>query len=342
MNYMINIKVSIIIPIYNVASYVEQCLLSVAVQTYHGDMECLLVDDCGKDESMNICERIIDEYRGNIDFQIIHHERNQGLSAARNTGIRAAKGDYLLFLDSDDKLFPNSISALLSLVEKYPDVDMVQGNIEVEPHDAWQYDLLHFSEKSLAEYWNDRTALQKLVLSKKLPMTAWNKLVRRDFIVNNNLFFLEGYIHEDEMWRWDYQKHIRTLAICYENTIWYRIDNQTSIMSNVDKTRSTISNLEIFKRMANFVETEYEKQYVLRYACLDNRFFRWNFIKDRNSVMIKAREVYLSLKKNRVKHSDICMLAFFWALPFGLINNRFFGKFYLEWRKKYYNFSEIS
>ena len=97
-------KLSIIIPVYHVAPYIEDCLRSVMRQTYQGAMECLIVDDCGTDDSMAIAERTIATYEGPIVFQVLHHERNRGLSAARNTGTLAAKGDYLYYLDSDDEI----------------------------------------------------------------------------------------------------------------------------------------------------------------------------------------------------------------------------------------------
>jgi glycosyltransferase involved in cell wall biosynthesis len=71
-------------------------------QTYEGDIECIVVDDCGTDGSMGIVNKLILEYNGPIMFKILHHTHNRGLSAARNTGISNASGDYLLFLDSDD------------------------------------------------------------------------------------------------------------------------------------------------------------------------------------------------------------------------------------------------
>ena len=95
-------KISIIIPIYNVEPYIEDCLQSVMRQTYRGMMECILVDDCGTDNSMKVAEQLIKIYNGPIDFKVLHHEHNRGLSAARNTGIDAACGDYVYFLDSDD------------------------------------------------------------------------------------------------------------------------------------------------------------------------------------------------------------------------------------------------
>ena len=82
-------KVSIIIPVYNVAPYIQRCLDSVVAQTFQ-DIECILVDDCGTDNSVEVAQQYIDNYRGQIQFKLIHHDKNQGLSGARNTGIRMA------------------------------------------------------------------------------------------------------------------------------------------------------------------------------------------------------------------------------------------------------------
>ena len=98
------IDVSIIVPVYNVAHYIEDCLRSVMRQTYKGSMECLVVDDCGTDDSMSIVERMIAEYDGPIQFKILRHEHNRGLSAARNTGTMQATGDYSIKIELNGSL----------------------------------------------------------------------------------------------------------------------------------------------------------------------------------------------------------------------------------------------
>lgn len=90
-------KISIIVPVYNVEQYIKECFDSIAAQTYNGEIECIFVDDCGQDKSVDILEKMIVGYQGGISFSIIHHEHNKGLSGARNTGIRHATGDYLYF-----------------------------------------------------------------------------------------------------------------------------------------------------------------------------------------------------------------------------------------------------
>ena len=86
-------KVSIIIPIYNVKKYIIRCLKSVQNQLYR--YECILVDDKGQDDSMKVAKQFVEEYKGTVKFLLCEHHVNQGLSAARNTGINKASGDYI-------------------------------------------------------------------------------------------------------------------------------------------------------------------------------------------------------------------------------------------------------
>ena len=111
-------KISIIVPIYNVEEYLEECLQSVANQTMTEGIECIIVDDCGLDNSAAIAKRFIDSYQGDIRFTFIQREKNGGLSAARNTGIKAATGEYVYFLDSDDCLVPSAIETLISIGDR--------------------------------------------------------------------------------------------------------------------------------------------------------------------------------------------------------------------------------
>ena len=110
-------KVSIIIPLYNVAPYVEKCLLSVFKQTF-SNIEVILIDDCGSDDTMKIVNRLLNVNKNELDIHVIQHNRNKGLSAARNTGIKVATGDYLFFLDSDDMLSEDCIEKMAFFAEK--------------------------------------------------------------------------------------------------------------------------------------------------------------------------------------------------------------------------------
>ena len=128
-----NEKLAPMFGVYNVEKYVAECLNSVISQTYdHSKIECIIVNDCTTDDSMDIVYEIIKKYDGGMSFIICRHEHNEGLSAARNTGIEVAKGNYIFFIDSDDYIYPNSLELLLNASKIYGYSDMVVGNFYYE------------------------------------------------------------------------------------------------------------------------------------------------------------------------------------------------------------------
>lgn len=240
---MNNLKISIIVPVYNVEQYIKECFDSIAAQTYKGEIECIFVDDCGQDKSVELLEEMIANYHGDISFSIIHHEHNKGLSGARNTGIRNAIGDYLYFLDSDDTITSDCIDKLAALAEKYPGVEVVQGSANADT--GW---LLvkrrHVPEHSESYKWIRQSFLKRNVV----PITAWNKLVRCDFVLRHQLYFEEGMIHEDEAWNFMLAKYVHRIAFCYEPTYNYR-ENESGIMSQVKtNTKSYLPVVDFMSR----------------------------------------------------------------------------------------------
>ena len=122
-------EVSIIIPIYNVERYVAECLNSVISQTYdHSKIECIIVDDCTPDRSMDIINNMIGQYKGEMTFIIKRHYTNKGLSASRNTGLKNATAEFVYFIDSDDYLYPNSLKSLYDAHLMHQDAELIIGN----------------------------------------------------------------------------------------------------------------------------------------------------------------------------------------------------------------------
>ena len=115
-------KLSIIIPIYNVERYLAECLDSVIGQTYdHSQIECILVNDCTPDNSMEIVREKVEKYReegGSMTFKIVTHDVNSGRASARNSGMEQATGECLLFVDSDDYLYPESIHPIIRSTDR--------------------------------------------------------------------------------------------------------------------------------------------------------------------------------------------------------------------------------
>ncbi len=236
-------KVSIIIPVYCVEKYIAECLQSVIDQTYPY-IEAVLVDDCGTDRSIEIVKKIIsDTHKEGLAFKLIHHSQNQGLSAARNHAMQAATGDYILFLDSDDKLEPKCIEHLVKRIEE-TDADFVvcrhytdKENIGLGGDLCAPIDMLRTNEECLhafAELW--------------FNVTAWCKLVKRSFIEKYNLFFREGIVNEDAPWTFQLCLNASKIAFLDEQLYYYRY-NSNSIMSSAKKKLVNDSNaiaLQIF------------------------------------------------------------------------------------------------
>lgn len=245
-----NIRISIIIPVYNVENYIEECIQSVMNQTLTEAVECILVDDCGSDNSIFIAKRIIKEYSGNISFSIIHHKKNKGLSGARNTGIKAAHGEYLYFLDSDDSIIPECLELLWKCVERYPHAELVQaGGFCKSLHFVW----LDLESKKIPEYTEDKLWICESFLNEKtLPMTAWNKLIKTSFVLDHSLFFEEGMINEDVLWTNHLACMISSMAILKKNTYYYR-QRVDSIMSDSFEVRKNW--LAIAKKQIQFYNT---------------------------------------------------------------------------------------
>lgn len=222
-------KISIIIPVYNVEFYIKRCLESVVEQT-HSDVECILVDDCGNDNSMEIARHFIEKYNGPVDFIITHHEENKGLSAARNTGINVSRGEYVFFLDSDDAITPCCIELLVSLANKYPAADFVQGNTVQEDGCVPNYCFA----SNVPVFVDDKQLLYQVIFT-KTNLSAWNRVIRRSFLVDNSLFFQEGIVHEDDCWTYFLAKYAKAAAFTNKGTYLYYL-NSNSIMTSLTKT----------------------------------------------------------------------------------------------------------
>ena len=209
-------KISIIIPVYNVAPYIVRCLNSINNQTYRS-IECILVDDCGKDESMSIVEDYVNSYHGDIQFKLLYHKKNQGQATARNTGLRASTGDYIFFFDSDDAITPNCLQTLLSLAEKYPDADFIQANTVSGNDDKLMPYTFNIKPP---EYCNDKLELNRLILA-QLLMTVWNRLIKRSFLMEHHLFFPDGILCEDMYWIYFLAKATNAAAFTSQGTYLY-------------------------------------------------------------------------------------------------------------------------
>lgn len=330
---MHNPKISIIIPIYNVSQYVAECLESVMHQTYCGPIECLLVDDCGSDDSVAICERMVANYEGSIVFRILHNEKNMGASAARNNGLRQMTGDYVCFLDADDRFYPNTLDSLVSLIRKYPDVDMVVGNTQAENEN---YCSLDDKTDFFVEYTEDVNWIRYQMLYWRVGVSPWNKLMRTCIIRENGLSFLEGIMNEDLKWCFDQQKYIKSIAFTWYKTYWYRVSNGNSVTNETDKTHSVLSYLELTKELVKSVTDNLEGQFACQFIAPVYKHRLVPFCKDRSII---NKHVKLAFKDIwRYRHLPCVKMVLFelflYMMPVWMTKNIVATKLYLMLEKK--------
>ena len=232
-------KISIIIPVYNTEKYLKQCIESVINQSYQ-NMEIILVDDGSTDSSGDICERFEKE-----DTRIIvFHQNNKGLSAARNKGLKHAKGEYILFLDSDDYISKNMLEKLCNCLEDTKS-DMAMCGIQYidsEGREIREKRSYKFEKKILTEddFW-------KIYIKGGHTecVVAWNKLYTRTAL--KNIQYPIGKVREDEFVIHKIVNNCKRIATTPERLIYYR-QSESSIMAN--KTQ---------KRELDYVEACYDR-----------------------------------------------------------------------------------
>lgn len=256
-----NCKVSIIIPVYNVEEYLEECVHSVIQQTYK-DIEVILIDDGSKDGSGVLCDKL----EGTDERIIVIHQENGGLSAARNTGITNATGDYLIFVDSDD--FLDDPEALQRIVDRVKDS---------------QAEVLNYSYKKYYESRGEKkpqfSGVQAMPLqcdSKEKQLnyivgnslfiaSACNKMIARS-VFERDMYFEKGKLSEDIEWCAKLLERGETFDFICENFYCYRqregsISHSIGEKTCVDLKDNILGCLRIAKGADDRI-----KQYIFQYT----------------------------------------------------------------------------
>jgi glycosyltransferase involved in cell wall biosynthesis len=231
--------VSIVIPIYNVEKYLEECLNSVINQTYKS-IEVILVDDGSTDRSGVIADRLA---RDDARLTVIH-KSNGGLSDARNVGMRLAKGKYITFVDSDDYVDERFIEKILTMAER-SSADIVQCN-----NSRSSDQLGKGSNKFVAM--SGRDAFVKLMKFRIVSPTAWGKLYRLSLFRDNNLEFPVGRLHEDTAILYKLV-YFASSIICLDMVLYYYRINSNSIMSSAYTKNHHESVVKYHEELDNFI-----------------------------------------------------------------------------------------
>lgn len=189
-------KVSFILPIYNVEKYLSECVESILAQTY-SDFEILLVDDGSPDN----CPALCDEWAKKDNRIKALHKPNGGLSDARNYGLEHAQGDYVVFVDSDDFwVNKDCLQRLMNVVDAHPECDFIGFNCSYYYSDTKTYNKWVAYDESLSKPTDKDNVLRSLVASGTFPMSACLKVLKRKALLEINLNFIKGLLSEDIPW----------------------------------------------------------------------------------------------------------------------------------------------
>lgn len=241
-------KISFVIPVYKVEAYLRQCVESLTHQTYR-DIEIILVDDGSPDGSPQLCDTLASE---DSRIKVIHKE-NGGLSDARNAGLLAATGEYVVFVDGDDFwLDNNALQQLVDVVK--PELDFIGYNCSYYYPDSETYSAWVAYDEVLEKPTDKNTAMRTLVKSGTFPMSACLKLMKRSFLIDNKLFFKKGQIAEDIPWFINVLD--ATKKCCFVNQYIYAYrQNVVGSISNTRGRKSFDHLFDIFKTELSLVES---------------------------------------------------------------------------------------
>ncbi len=267
--------VSIIVPIYNVEKYLEQCLLSIQKQTY-SNLQIILINDGSPDKSLKIAKHFC-----KLDSRfIVHTKKNGGLSAARNTGIELATGEYIWFIDSDDIIQENAVKIMMESLLKTGS-DFVVGCY-------CRFNMFGYKK---AGSWVQEAHIenQEKVTLKEYPdilvnATAWSKLVKYDFLIKNELYFPVGVLYEDQLWSTKLYSSAHSFDILKDVIYDWRVRDDNSSISQQSKNVDNLSAIliaiedslnELNSRGLNEVAQERAVQFLSNnmreyLACLDH------------------------------------------------------------------------
>ena len=234
------IRLSVIVPVYNVEKYLKKCIESILAQSFK-DFELILIDDGSTDSSGKIC----DEYEKRDARIIVIHKTNGGLSSARNAGLDIAKGKYIGFVDSDDWISPQMYEKLILMCEKN-DLDMAVCGVKKCYNDSSKDYICYntINDKIL----NREEAITEIFVNHSFGEEACNKIYKKDIF--KTIRYPEGKIHEDTYCICDIVDMCRKIGYSKEiGYFYYQRSNSimNSVTPNIDKIESVSKVLEYLK-----------------------------------------------------------------------------------------------
>lgn len=238
-------KVSVVIPIYNVEKFIERCVRSLMEQTLD-NIEYIFVNDCTPDRSMDILRKVIADYPNRQeDIHIINHQKNSGSAIVRNTGLYTATGEYLIYCDSDDWIEPDMYGDMYNKAK--------EANADIVVTDFYN-EYASCSKIKHQPYPNNSIQCISDMLSGKLHCGTWNKLVRREIYFQNNISFPDGV----DMW----EDVATMIPICYyakkivylPKAYYHYVQTNSNSYTKKVSEKSLQDMMEVIKRLGIFLQ----------------------------------------------------------------------------------------
>lgn len=279
-----NELISVVIPVFKVEKYLTRCLKSVINQTYQ-NLEIIIVDDGSPDN----CPQICDEYKKKDKRIKVIHKINEGLSAARNDGIKIASGNYITFIDSDDFISKFFIEELYSNIKKNDcDISICSQKLINELQNVSD-----IKEKHDAIVYNHNEAIKLMLYQKKINNSAWGKLYK--FYLFDNIEYPAGKIYEDIATT--YKLFLKANKICLSSCHYYYYTLRSNSISKKFNEKS-------FDILENIKTQEYDlKKYKIFDKALKSRKLNANFFIirqiDKKKYINKYTEIINEIKKDR-------------------------------------------
>lgn len=304
--------VSIIVPIYNVEKYLSECIDSIVNQTYK-NIEVILINDGSTDQSFEIANHFSKQYK-NI---VLINQTNKGLSAARNVGLEIAKGEWIVFVDSDDLISLDFVSVMLNAnIENNTKLCAAQMTRDLKLLDSCNQNIVHVMEGD-----NYIELVDKFYKSKYTPIGAWGKMYHKTLF--NSVRYPIGIIYEDGVTFFEIMSKVNKISLIDINLYYYRIVSNSILHAEISQ-----KNFDILKKN-QLIESWVKKNYP------DDINYVYNFNKnynDRTAIealreTIKgkkiARSFLISLKEDNKKYSLLLKQSSF------VYNNMFIYSIYL-------------
>lgn len=294
-----NPVLSVVIPVYQVEDYLEKCIHSVISQQpfTEGLVEVILIDDGSVDNSGNICDIFAEKY-SNVS---VIHQQNSGLSVSRNVGINAAKGKYILFLDSDDYITENSLANVIEKTKSNSDVILCR-HITLDANTFIENEAEEKLDREKVTSLKGEDLLKYLITDRLYGWYACKNIVKKEYIVDNNMFFEPGRLFEDALWTPNLIYCSNSTEYLDEPVYVYLINRGGSIVSQVSE-KACIDKLNALDHINNFCDEK---------SMTDNTKMRMlaNVSQIYVSVLADSRLLSAEAKKdllNRAKKYTCCL-----------------------------------